>query len=318
MKAPILIIGCRRSGTTLLRAMLEGHPDLLVHPAEPQFILQGYERFGRTVRDVPAAVRFFSRHRYAVVDDHSWSPESNLGPEMDYRDLLAGYLEAWGGEGLKTQRPVLKDPAFIFHLDRLNMLFPEAQFIHILRDPRANIASQLARWSQARLWECLHWWRAAVQAGWRWGQQHPEQYYELRYEDLVRTPVKTLQDLCSFLQISYTPNLLDFRLQLNQYEPGGAPRPVVYRRVQQAGLNRWRRQLRPVVIAIIERETTREMDRWGYDSLQAGSSFSAWQMSLRSLAEQGWYAGIRVLRAMKSMLRKGIWWWQYRRKTVSP
>lgn len=47
---PILVFGCRRSGTTLLRSMLAQHPDLLVHPKEPQFILTLRDRFGEVLR----------------------------------------------------------------------------------------------------------------------------------------------------------------------------------------------------------------------------------------------------------------------------
>ena len=68
MNGIIIVTGCRRSGTTLLKSMLSQHPALLVHPDEPQFILQGWKRFGDSINSVEPAIDFYVSHDYVASD----------------------------------------------------------------------------------------------------------------------------------------------------------------------------------------------------------------------------------------------------------
>ncbi|MCP4166576.1 MAG: sulfotransferase [Chloroflexi bacterium] len=64
IKPTIVVTGCQRSGTTLVRSILAQHPDLSVHPSEPQFILELWKRYGPVIDDVPAAIDYVNLHRY--------------------------------------------------------------------------------------------------------------------------------------------------------------------------------------------------------------------------------------------------------------
>jgi hypothetical protein len=272
--SPILIIGARRSGTTLLRTMLDRHPGLLVHPAEPQFILALYRRFGHCIWDVPAAV--------ALVRDHPYRP-ANVEPEelarayagrgrSSLKAFVERYLALWGGEALAQKRPVLKDPYFIRNLKPILTLFPDAHLVHIVRDPRANVSSQKARWKDAALWECIAWWRQAARAGRALAAERPAAYTQIRFEDLVMEPEETLAALCGRLGLPYVPELLEFELQTVSFRSDRDPEPVRFTAPEPAKLRQWESYLSTTEVALIEATCRREMIRLGYEPVTAGRS----------------------------------------------
>ena len=174
------------------------------------------------------------------------------------------YLRLWAGQEQDQKRPVLKDPYFIRHLDLMFELFPGATFIHIVRDPRANVSSQRARWSRATTWECLRWWRDAAQAGHRLARRQPHRCIELRYEDLVTAPEETLRPLCRFLHIPFLPQLLEFELDTISFIPGQEPEAVRFTRLDPTRLTQWQQYLSPLEVRLVEAGGRREMAWYHY------------------------------------------------------
>jgi len=275
----ILISGCRRSGTTLMRTVLSGHPDLLVHPWEAQFILDLWERFGTTIHNLPAALDYLASHRYrpesvATAAIYDRLPESGA---VDLQTFLKGYLDAWvAGEAENPiRRLVLKDPRFIFHLDLLDELSPGAVTINLIRDPRANVASQRRRWPEAPLIECIQRWLGSIHAAREWEGKHPHRLVNLRFEDLIQTPRQALQNLCLRLDVPFMEKILNFSMVEERYLAGAPGRntneasildqEVTYTGFESAPLDAWRDQLESVEVEIIEYLTREEMRTWGYD-----------------------------------------------------
>jgi hypothetical protein len=312
MLQPVIVTGCRRSGTTLLMEMLAQHPDLLVHPKEPQFIREGYARFGDDIRNVPGAVTYLTSHPYCPdnIESARFGAAVQGRSSMTYLEFIHKYLELWGADALLMRRPVLKDPAFIYSLDWINCILPGVQIIHVVRDPRGNISSQLARWNSARLWECLRRWRSAVHAGRRWGASKPDSYFQLHYEELVIHPEASLRGVCRFLHIPYKEGMLQFDLHESQYSPGGENNPVVYHAADPSRLEVWRDQLDDVEVAIIEKQTRGEADYWAFPATITSIPF--WQLTSRTLAEQILDAILRSGRWVKASLRHLRWLFEYR------
>lgn len=299
--APIVIVGARRSGTTLLRAMLSQHPDLLVHPHEPQFILELYKKYGSQIGDVAGAIQHLTDHRYCVPEVTAAQLRSLFQGRTSIllQELIAAYLEIWAGTGLQSRRPVLKHPALIFHLELVIHLFPDAQFVHVVRDPRANISSQLARWQKALFLECVDWWRDAVRIGHQLTNDQPRQCQEVTYQQLVLNSRDALQRLCEYLQIPFTEDMLTFELETRAFAPAREAEQRVYTQPDPARLELWRTYLQPVEIAMIEALCWDEMQWWGYtpDPATPRRSFFA-----RYLWEQFKYSGLKLTRALT---RKG-------------
>jgi hypothetical protein len=263
---PILITGCRRSGTTLLRAMLNQHPALLAHPAEPQFILDLYRRFGRYIYDVPQAVGYVRDHphRAATITPEALHDVYGNSKQLWLQEFVQRYLSVFSGDERSRKRLVLKDPYFIRHLGLVFDLWPEATVIHVVRDPRANVSSQRARWPKASLWECIMWWREAARVGHNLAGRQPKRCIELRYEDLVRRPEQTLQQLCQFLHLPYTSELLEFELETISFAPGQEPEAVLFRQLDPARLSQWQKYLSPLAIRLIETACSEEMTWYRY------------------------------------------------------
>lgn len=272
MNAPILITGCRRSGTTLLREILTGHPDLYVHPQEPQFLLGLQHRFGDRPRDVVRAVGYLCQHPYCPpeVELSKFLEQVKSDGITQTAGMITAYLELWGGDNLEHRRPVLKDPAFVFHLDRLERWFSDMRVIHLHRDPRGNVASQRRRWPEASLTECAVWWREAVSAARSWNLRHPSRCFHLPYERLVGNPQAALFDLCKFLEIQFFPELLEIDMEEVQYLPDGSTSTQRFIRIDPSRLDLWKGSLSSTEVYLIERIVRAEMEAFGYEPVGPG------------------------------------------------
>lgn len=309
---PILIVGARRSGTTLLRTILSQHPDLLVHPAEPQFILELYRRFGHCIYDVPEAVAYVRDHPYRApaIDPQALAGAYGDCEQLSLQEFVQRYLQVWcGGEG-HEKRPVLKDPYFILHLDLTFELFPGATCIHIVRDPRANVSSQRARWPEASLWECITWWRNAARTGHKVASQEPARCIEIRYEDLVKMPKQTVQRLCRFLHVPFRDELLEFELETISFMPGREPEAVRFTRLDPTRLTQWQKYLSPLEVRLVEEGCHREM-RW-YQYQRMNPPVAKVTFASRLLQEQVHYQILALARQGRNALRQVMRFLRYR------
>jgi len=178
---PIFIIGSPRSGTTLLRLMLDSHPRLSC----------GEETH-------------FLRELEPIVGRH-WRMVAPYGFDRDY--WLAHIREFY----VSFQRDVLdrraklrwaeKDPTYTLQLPFLAEVFPDAQYVHLIRDGHDVVASFRDRWgyrSAARAARS-EWRRYVLAARACGGRSAVDGYHELRYETLVADPELVMRDLLSFL-----------------------------------------------------------------------------------------------------------------------
>lgn len=200
------VVGAPRSGTTLLRMMLDAHPDLCV-PAETGFLS---EVLGREM-DADGLFR-------AVTGFVTW-PDAHLDPGT-FRAALAGLRPFTAADGVRAfyrlcaarfgkPRGGDKTPGYTGYLGAIRELLPEARFVHIIRDGRDVAASVRACWFRpgdapealARDW-CGRVRMARVA-----GRGSPD-YLEMRYEDLVRDPRPELERVCRFLDLRFDPAVL--------------------------------------------------------------------------------------------------------------
>jgi hypothetical protein len=302
--SPIIITGCRRSGTTLLTAILSRHPELLVHPYEAQFFLELHQRYGKQISDVSKAIRDLVEHRYrseSVTVESLFARFQSTQP-VSLAELSQGYLALWAGPSAQRCQLVFKHPALVFHLDMVFSLFPNARIIHLVRDPHANILSQRQRWTRASLWECIGWWRDAARAGHFLAETRPEICTEVTYEQLVKTPHETIRNLCSVLGITYDERLLEFDLETRIYSPGEDGNKDASKRAP-AKMDAWKQHLTDLDIALIEQECKHEMAWWGYECLQP--QVPALMVTGRTMFEKGFYSFKTTVRKVKGTNWRG-------------
>jgi hypothetical protein len=278
----ILIVGCRRSGTTLVRTILEEHPNLLVHPFEPQFFLQLYRRFGLDRIPPSSALAYILGHPYRAPEVTGEKLGAGDFPP-DLTGIVHRYMVAWSS-GHENRPKVLKHPAFVFHLDIAELLFPECTVIHVVRDPRASVSSQRQRWSHLSVWQCAMHWRRAVEAARAWYRKNAGRYIEIQYEELVQYPEESVRKLCASLSLPYSKQLLSFRQQETVFEPETGQQLKLYRAPDPSRIDLWREWLTGDDVQIVEAICSREMAWWRYPAVS--SSVPSFALRSRMVRER--------------------------------
>jgi hypothetical protein len=130
-----------------------------------------------------------------------------------------------------------KTPAHVFHIDLIDEVFPEAQFIHIIRDARDVVRSlQNVEWSPRRIRWSVGRWTDSVAAGRSAGRRlGTGRYLEVRYEALTREPRKVVEDICSFLCEPFSESMLEF------HRPENNSWGITSMGIQNKPLNRYRK-----------------------------------------------------------------------------
>jgi hypothetical protein len=228
LSGPIFVVGCPRSGTTLLQYILRAHPRISMATGESHFIVPLARRlaeFGDLAspvgqRQILAAMEAQSRS-FLETDLHGMRYDrerlvtrfQELGVSTYPALIDALFMENARGEG--KVRWADKTPWYVLHMDRLLQLFPGARFVHLIRDGR-DVALSLFRrrhdfhvyntYSAARYWEIY------LVRGREIGSRLPHGVYqEFYYERLINEPQLFLRRLCEFLGEEYSDDLLHYK-----------------------------------------------------------------------------------------------------------
>ncbi len=214
-----MVVGCPRSGTSLLAVMLDSHPDLAV-PPETSFLSGLVSSPGPTAG---ARRHFFNCITADRIPVSNWS-DFGLDRELLWQRLraiepftVAAGLRAFYALYAESQgkpRYGDKTPGYVFLLPQIAALLPEVHFIHIIRDPGDTALSWRQTWfaPSTDLRVLGSEWRKHVEAGRRARHLVPH-YVELRFEDLVRNPELELKRLCEYLALPWNARMLDYRAQ---------------------------------------------------------------------------------------------------------
>jgi hypothetical protein len=228
-----VVVGAPRSGTTLLRLMLDSHPELAI-PPETGFLsaarrLRGSgdglrERFFRTVTAFPPQAPAWADFGIAA-DDFRAALEriepftASAGFRAFYRLYAARHGKPRWGD---------KTPIYCLEIDLIRRVLPEARFVHIIRDGRDVALSLREQWfTPGRDMATLaKYWARCVGRARRAGEGRAD-YLEVRFEELVRDPAPVLAGVCRFLELDWDPALLEHhtraRARLGEHTGRSAP-----------------------------------------------------------------------------------------------
>jgi len=284
---PVFVGGCPRSGTTLLRTMLNAHP-VLALPRETHFVLESYRRramFGdlRDEDNRTQLARWIVTRKRTQFDrlelsrDRAIAALSTAPPTVG--SVIGTALKLFA-ERFDKPRWGDKRPRYVQELPALLDMFPDAQFVAIVRDPRAVLASMkklgwLDSWYDGTVAGGVDRWLHAVRAG-RQGlrRYRDDQLLEIRYEDLVDDPAGVLSHMCTFLGLSHDG--LDAMLQFHRGDTDiptpqrSKYHPKLMQPVTDASLQSWNSVLTLEEVAFIEQTTSREMAHYGYEPRRNG------------------------------------------------
>jgi hypothetical protein len=263
-RGPIFIVGCPRSGTTLMRRILDRHPCIGICP-ETQFQRLVYLRrkaFGdlrdltnrRRLIDEYLSSRFVGRMN---LDTAALAERLQL-EGANYKAMFSSLLRYYSDSQGKS-RIGEKTPQHALFLETLCEWFPDAVIVHMVRDPRASVASmQRMPWrrsvvANARIWLTLN---QAVRRFREWPG-----YLEVRYESLVTDPEGELRRICPFIGEEYSPSML-----VPEQDPAETSADWLRSRtaVTAERLEVWRRDLTKAQVAQIEWALGPELENFGY------------------------------------------------------
>jgi hypothetical protein len=218
------VVGVPRSGTTLLRLMLNAHPDLAI-PPETMFI--------PLLAGLPAAGNLRRAFAHAVTTYDSW-PDLGLDAAELERELRR--IEPFDvGSGLRAIYRMYaarfdktrfgdKTPNYGLHTSYIRELLPEARFVHIIRDGRDVAVSVRPLWFRPgdTVEQIAADWRHRIETT-RRDRAGDSRYIELRYEDLVAEPESELRRVCDFLELPYHADMACFWEKTRHGEEEFAP-----------------------------------------------------------------------------------------------
>jgi hypothetical protein len=199
-----------RSGTTLLRLMLDAHPDLAI-PPETHFI----------PKLIKACEEEDDPHErvFELLTTHRRWPDYRLDTE-ELRVRLDRIQPLSAGEALRAFYRLYaerqgkprwgdKTPSYVRKMRRVASALPEARFVHLLRDGRDVALSQTeVDFGPDRIPDAAREWVKGVGKARR--QARRVRYLEIRYEDLVADPEPALHRVCEFIELRWDPVMLDY------------------------------------------------------------------------------------------------------------
>jgi hypothetical protein len=245
---PFFVVGSARSGTTMLRLMLNAHPEVAV-PPESRFIVDLYR--GSDEVDVPTLLTELEQYTRFTA----WElPIEAVRRELDdvsrpsFPDVMRAVYRAYARLQGKS-RWGDKTPRYVENLDLLAHLFPDARFIHLIRDGR-NVALSYADvpFGPKTIAAAADLWARRVKAGMAVGRRLAHRYIEMRYEDLVEDAAGEIKSLCEFLELEFDPGMLDYTERAREavlpraaiYNPNVTREPISNVRSWETGMSSYR------------------------------------------------------------------------------
>lgn len=269
--SPIIILGVPRSGTTLLRVLLDSHSQV-AGPPETPWILGSYhpETSFRTLTETlcnvfTGPVKNLEGITEKVIFDSI---------RQSILNILEVYLNTRGKEKI-----VLKTPDDIYYLEFLLQLFPDAKYLHIHRDGRdvahstinkkkdffgeafqkgygeINFYNSVKRWVE---------WEEKIRKTFK--RKSKNQYHRVSYESLINKPKNTLTSICEFMEISFELEMLDYKQFSHEYPNYEAGSFDVRNKttIEKNNSGKWKGNIDAVDLEKVHKEFGKFIKRYGY------------------------------------------------------
>jgi hypothetical protein len=275
VSAPIFIIGTERSGTNLLRLMLNAHSSIAVpHPPHIMKFFGPLEPlYGNLTVD--ANFRLLIADVCRMVELHTYPWEIRPDREQVFqravdRNLLAVYFQVYDQylAYARKQRWACKSTFMIEHVAEILRYQPDARFIFMVRDGRdVAVSAKMSIFNHFHVYYSARRWQREQRLGLSWlAKLPPEQIMLLKYEELIADPEATVRRLCGFLGETFEEQMLEYHRSREAQKSGGlsvswenTSRPVI-----SDNTNKFRRELSINEILQFEVIAHREMLELGY------------------------------------------------------
>ncbi|WP_138430257.1 sulfotransferase family protein [Fodinibius saliphilus] len=207
----LFIIGMPRSGTKLLRGLLNNHHDIFIPEVETLFIPKLLNKYGSQILSESQVIDVISEIKKSLFffyyeKRHDFNFEALKVDRVNIKEFI-DYLfnELASQRGISASILGDKSPNYINHIELLLQCYKSAKFVHIVRDPRDYVLSMEKAWGKNK-----------YRAAYRWKKrvrniidlENEDRIMEIRYEDLISKPEETLEKVCLFLGVHFQSGLV--------------------------------------------------------------------------------------------------------------
>ena len=213
----IFVVGVPRSGTTLLRLMLDAHPQVAI-PAETHFLPRVIKTWKRLEREgeprearVRACVELMTSHRrWPELEVDAAALEAHLAgiraPELAD---VARSVHVVHAAQLSKPRWGDKTPGYLTRMRAIARAVPEARFVHVVRDGRdVALSLSAAAWGPDEVGDAARLWERRIRTARRQARRLPARYTEVRFEELVEDPESVLRRVAGFAALEWDDAML--------------------------------------------------------------------------------------------------------------
>ncbi|SDT86284.1 sulfotransferase family protein [Desulfobacula phenolica] len=214
---PIFITGMPRSGTKLLRDLLNGHPMISIPTIETEFLpywASHWEIWGVSQGSYESFLKFYHNIIQLPYFIYMAEMEKLIKPDVWYHACadfnVSAVFEALVRHDANIEGRMIwgdKSPGYIRHIPLLKKIYPQAKIIHIIRDVRDYCLSTNKAWGKDMRRAAQRWIDNIIKAR-KDGEDIKNDYFEIRYEDLLEDTEKSLRQICLFLDIAYQPQMV--------------------------------------------------------------------------------------------------------------
>ncbi|MDH3709635.1 MAG: sulfotransferase [Cyclobacteriaceae bacterium] len=287
--SPVFICGYQKSGTTLLAALLDNHPDLMVFPEETSFFrwvnikdfkqisdrldFQLQETHVNRLQIDKANDGMEGNRDYSDFPFDSFQSQVrevfNQGPKS-HKDILLALMKAFAAVSNQQNKRywIEKTPRNEVYFTSIKKMFPDARYIYIVRDPRdvfcsyrKNRERYTAGRATLKLGNFISTWTTSLRSGL---SMEGDQILYLRYEDLVSNLQDQLEIVTKFLDVPLVEGLT-IPSKLGIQWQGNSMHGDHFKAVDDRAVGRWRHSQWTKEIAVIEKILGTTMKALGYD-----------------------------------------------------
>ena len=273
-RGPVFVVGLSRSGTKLLRDILNRHPLIGIPRSESFFIprLLREESRNRLPTDLGAkerTTRFlrgtgFYKNLARKGQEPSQEALSALVAQDSWTEVVESVFRFYIDDPQERKIWGDKTPTYLRHMLLLKKHFPQGRFLHIYRDPRDRALSANKAWG-ANIFVAAQAWREGMQAAVRQEAELGDCLHSVAYEALTGDPEAQVRRICAFLGVDFQWQMLELTQPVEQR---GDPEHPTRRsgKIVAGNVARYREQLTPEQLARIERLVFPVAEHFGYSS----------------------------------------------------
>lgn len=269
----IFVGGCQRSGTTMLASMLGGNNQVLVVP-EAQFIASVYRYSKSKKSSIFDLFNMIKKDKYYLAfwgftDFDELHIESKISEDTTYSELIEYIIEQYSKKVSKLNYSswVTHDPKNIINSKDLLEIFPDAMFLHIIRDGRA-VALSLKKvdfnvfntYFSAEVWSK----QVSEALAAQYILKDKGVFMNLKYENLIENAEQQMRQVCQFLGIEYDDKMIRGGSYISP-KPNKNIHKLVGEKPMTDRINMWKHKLTKKEIAIFESSAGHLMELLGYN-----------------------------------------------------